>query len=578
MHGTILANSVGICHGRPEVSSVLCLWHPSVALATGAAFLAPVQVTACSERRSSTPVKFPPVMVRVRLWVFKDGPCGYMFTHHCLGSLGVKRLPAMSSLSVASCQEGACPRFWWSRIRRLWPTCTVSTWLNEPYEVSIASTWSEAQAMLGELTPDLMLLDVQLPDGDGLQLLRDLKARGAETQTVVMTAHGSINVAVDAMRDGAYDFLVKPFNQDRLLRTLHNALEAKSLRYQVEEFKKTERPKYHNIVGSSLPLQAVYRTIDAAAPTNATVFIMGETGTGKELVAQSVHAQSTRRDRNFVVLNCAAIPKDLIESEIFGHVKGAFTGASESRDGAAKLADKGTLFLDEIGEMDLALQGKLLRFLQSGTFNRVGASKTEEVDVRIVCATNRDPWQEVKRGNFREDLYYRLNVIPVTLPPLRERGDDIIEIAELFLDQFAREMGRDFEALSDEARDVFLNYAWPGNVRQLQNVVRNIVVLHNAKVVEAHMIPPLEEASPSADVSMSRADTVALPATSASASKPAPEQDEYLIALPDLVPMWQIEQMMVDAALARFDGNVNKAAALLEISPSSIYRKRKTTK
>ena len=305
---------------------------------------------------------------------------------------------------------------------------------------------------------------------------------------------------------------------------------------------------------------------------------MGETGTGKELVAQSVHAQSTRRDRNFVVLNCAAIPKDLIESEIFGHVKGAFTGASESRDGAAKLADKGTLFLDEIGEMDLALQGKLLRFLQSGTFNRVGASKTEEVDVRIVCATNRDPWQEVKRGNFREDLYYRLNVIPVTLPPLRERGDDIIEIAELFLDQFAREMGRDFETLSDEARDVFLNYAWPGNVRQLQNVVRNIVVLHNAKVVEAHMIPPLEEASPSADVSMSRADTVALPATSASVSKPAPEQDEYLIALPDLVPMWQIEQMMVDAALARFDGNVNKAAALLEISPSSIYRKRKTSK
>ena len=450
--------------------------------------------------------------------------------------------------------------------------------VNEPYEVSIASTWSEAQALLGKLTPDLMLLDVQLPDGDGLQLLRDLKARDANTQTVVMTAHGSINIAVDAMRDGAHDFLVKPFNQDRLLRTLHNALEAKALRSQVDEFKKTERPKYHNIVGSSLPLQAVYRTIDAAAPTNATVFIMGETGTGKELVAQSVHSQSTRRDRNFVVLNCAAIPKDLIESEIFGHVKGAFTGASESRDGAAKLADKGTLFLDEIGEMDLTLQGKLLRFLQSGTFNRVGASKTEEVDVRIVCATNRDPWQEVKRGNFREDLYYRLNVIPVTLPPLRERGDDIIEIAELFLDQFAREMGRDFEALSNEARDVFLNYAWPGNVRQLQNVVRNIVVLHDAKVVEAHMIPPLEEASLLADALSSRADTVALPVTSASTSKSEPEQDQYLIALPDLVPMWQIEQMMVDAALARFDGNVNKAAALLEISPSSIYRKRKTTK
>ena len=448
--------------------------------------------------------------------------------------------------------------------------------VNEPYEVSVASTWSQAQAMVEKLAPDLMLLDVQLPDGDGLQLLRSLRAQGADTQTVVMTAHGSINVAVDAMRDGAYDFLVKPFNQERLLRTLHNALEAKALQKQVDEFKKTERPKYHNIVGSSLPLQAVYRTIDAAAPTNATVFIMGETGTGKELVAQSVHAQSTRRDRNFVVLNCAAIPKDLIESEIFGHVKGAFTGASESRDGAAKLADKGTLFLDEIGEMDLTLQGKLLRFLQSGTFNRVGSSKTEDVDVRIVCATNRDPWQEVKRGNFREDLYYRLNVIPVTLPPLRERGDDIIAIAELFLDQFAREMGREFETLSAEARDVFLQYAWPGNVRQLQNVIRNIVVLHNAKIVEAHMIPPLEDASLNAEVSAPRSETAALPASSTMASTVGQDQEEYLIALRELIPMWQIEQMMVDAALARFDGNVNKAAALLEISPSSIYRKRKT--
>lgn len=450
--------------------------------------------------------------------------------------------------------------------------------VKEPYDVTVAATWSEAKSVLEEATPDLMLLDVQLPDGDGLELLRDLQSRKAATQTVVMTAHGSINVAVDAMRDGAYDFLVKPFNQERLLRTLHNAQEAKALRYQVQEFKKTERPKYHNIVGSSLPLQAVYRTIDAAAPTNATVFIMGETGTGKELVAQSVHAQSPRRERNFVVLNCAAIPKDLIESEIFGHVKGAFTGASESRDGAAKLADRGTLFLDEIGEMDLALQGKLLRFLQSGTFNRVGASKTEEVDVRIVCATNRDPWQEVKKGNFREDLYYRLNVIPVTLPPLRERGDDIIEIAQLFLEQYASEMGRGFEKIGPEARDFFLNYAWPGNVRQLQNVIRNIVVLHDAKVVEANMIPPLEEAPAVESALAPRSETAAMPAGTLGNVEGAPTTSDYLIALHDLVPMWQIEQMMVDAALARFDGNVNKAAALLEISPSSIYRKRKTSK
>ena len=444
---------------------------------------------------------------------------------------------------------------------------------NEPYDIQAVETLGAGREAVGASAPDLILLDIQLPDGNGLDLLKTLAEMKMAIPVIVMTAHGSINVAVDAMREGAYDFLVKPFAKERLLRTLHNARETKQLKTQVEEFQKTERPKYHSIIGSSLAMQAVYRTIDAAAPSDATVFITGETGTGKELVAHSVHAQSKRRNKNCVVLNCAAIPKDLIESEIFGHVKGAFTGATENRDGAAHLAHRGTLFLDEIGEMELSLQSKLLRFLQSGTFNRVGSSKTEEVDVRFVCATNRDPWAEVQKGRFREDLYYRLNVIPVGLPPLRERGQDIIEIAEKFLLDYSQADKKGFKGLSEEVRRTFLSYSWPGNIRQLQNVMRNIVVLNDGPQVTAQMIPPLEAPieQPAGATAKSRFQPVLAGGTDLGDQAGAVNDSGSELALR---PMWQVEQEMIDRALAQFDGNVNKVAALLEISPSSIYRKR----
>ena len=296
----------------------------------------------------------------------------------------------------------------------------------------------------------------------------------------------------------------------------------------------------------------------------------------------------------YVRLNCAAIPKDLIESELFGHVKGAFTGATGDRDGAAHLAAEGTLFLDEIGEMDISLQSKLLRFLQSGTFQRVGSSRTESSNARILCATNRDAWAAVQAGTFREDLYYRLNVIPIVLPALRQRGGDVIEIARHFLRLYAQHDGKAFIDFDEGVQTLLLNYNWPGNIRQLQNVVRNIVVLHDGEVVTHDMLPPLEQVDMSMGsggaslspitpafgpplVSGSVADAVtgggALRATGTGQSFPAMPVTEA-----DLRPMWVVEQEMIDRALEITGGNVNRAAALLEISPSSVYRKRTRTR
>jgi two-component system repressor protein LuxO len=316
-------------------------------------------------------------------------------------------------------------------------------------------------------------------------------------------------------------------------------------------------------------MQGVYRTIESAAPSRATVFVTGESGTGKELCAEAIHAESPRRDRPFIALNCAAIPRDLMESEIFGHVKGAFTGAAGRRDGAASRADGGTLFLDEICEMDLDLQSKLLRFVQTGRFQRVGDSKEEQVDIRIVCATNRNPLDEVKAGRFREDLFYRLNVIPVHLPPLRDRGDDILAIAAELLRRMAREEDKDFSGFARPAADALLAWLWPGNVRELANVIRNVVVLNNGDKVAFEMLPAqFHHRSASAPAS----DTVT-PAVIEAEQTATPELP--VAGTPAQIrPLWQEERDAIERAIALCDGNIPKAAALLEISASTIYRKR----
>lgn len=414
--------------------------------------------------------------------------------------------------------------------------------------------------------PDLILLDIALPDLNGLDILRYIKEKEIVAPVVVITANGSINVAVEAMREGAYDFLVKPFNADRLRVTVKNGLERHHLTELIDQYKETARGSYDGFIGVSPAMQAVYKTIDAAAASKATVFINGESGTGKELCAEAIHKQSTRAGGPFIALNCGAIPRELMESEIFGHRKGSFTGAHEDREGAAQVAHGGTLFLDEICEMDLDLQTKLLRFIQTGTYQRVGDATARKVDVRFVCATNRDALKEVELGNFREDLYYRLHVIPITMPPLRQRGDDMVEIARNLLADYAREEGKQFSDFDREVEVILRSYDWPGNVRQLQNIVRNIVVLNDGISVTVDMLPPpLNAVEPVADLPSVPQDQSA----STIASKAALPRSKS-----EIRELWEVEKETIENAITICGGNIPQAAGYLGIAPSTIYRKR----
>ena len=433
---------------------------------------------------------------------------------------------------------------------------------DQAFELDHVETGKAAMVAITESPPNLVLLDLKLPDMDGQQVLQWMREQGFPTSVAVITGHGSINVAVETMQIGADDFLEKPVTAGRLQTTVKNLLERNRLQHLVDNYQDTfERERYHGFIGSSLPMQAVYRIIDAAAPSKATVFITGESGTGKEVCAEAIHKQGKRADEPFIALNCGAIPRDLMESEIFGHVKGAFTGASSERKGAASLADGGTLFLDEIGEMDMDLQTKLLRFVQTGTFQKVGSGKEEKVDVRFVCATNRDPLEAVAAGQFREDLYYRLHVVPVHLPPLRERGDDIVAIANHFLRTYAAEEGKTFNKFDPDVEVVLRKYSWPGNVRQLQNVIRNIVVLHDdSSVAHAHLPPPL-------DNTLGEQEIAQLVQTESNTT------DEQ-IGGQTIKPLALVERETIENAVKLCDGNIPKAAALLEVSPSTIYRKK----
>lgn len=433
---------------------------------------------------------------------------------------------------------------------------TVKAYLGaEPYDLAFAETGREALAALAAQRPDVVLLDLQLPDMNGMRILERLREAGPDCTVIVITANSSVQTAVEAMRVGAYDYILKPFSTERLRTTIQNALERQALNRVVKTVEATARDSYEGFIGASLPMQAVYRTIDAAASSKAPVFITGESGTGKELCAQAIHARSTRRDGPFIALNCAAIPRDLMESEIFGHVKGAFTGATADRAGAARLAHGGTLFLDEVGEMDADLQTKLLRFLQTGTVQKVGAGGAEKVDVRIVSATNRDPAAEVEAGRFREDLFYRLHVIPIDMPPLRQRGHDVLTIAEHLLRRVAAEEGKDFEGFDPAAGARLMAYGWPGNVRQLENVVRNVVVLRQGPIVTIDMLPaPVNGAVP--------------------AAQPArPPADPAMAGVP-IRPLWLVEKEAIERAIAHFQGNVTQAAKALGTAPSTLYRKR----
>jgi DNA-binding NtrC family response regulator len=428
----------------------------------------------------------------------------------------------------------------------------------EKVRIRLAETLAEARRILAGEAPIAALIDLKLPDGDGTSLIADLKARAPDVAVVVMTAHGSINTAIEAMRAGAVDFLVKPFTEERLRTTMRNCLEQRRLARLVRTMSPSlGAENFEGFVGKDASMQAIYRVIEQAASSRASVFIQGESGTGKEVCAAAIHRRSARCDRPFVALNCAAIPHELIESEVFGHAKGAFTGAIGDREGAASRADGGTLFLDEICELDLSLQTKLLRFLQTGDIQKVGSDRMAKVDVRIVCATNRDPLAMVESGQFRSDLYYRLHVIPLLLPPLRERGEDALLIARHLLSQYAAEEGKGFQEFTPDAEDAILRYGWPGNVRELQNVMRQVAVLQSGQTVTIEMFPAALRRGPHA----------AEPA-GAGRSGPRPASAKAAIR-----PLEVVEQEAIESAVRACGGNMTEAAALLGISVKTIYRK-----
>lgn len=473
------------------------------------------------------------------------------------------------------------------------------------WDVTCLETGAEAMEAIACEAPSVIVLDVNLPDGNGLDLLRRIKSRDVPCEVVVITGKASVSMAVEAMREGAFDFVMKPFSADRLRVTLRNALDRLTLANRLEQIgEELEPERFEQMIGRSYAMQTVYRILRNAAPTNATVFITGESGTGKELCAHALHAQSKRAAGPLISINCAAIPAGMLESEIFGHAKGAFTGAVGDRRGAVLSADGGTLFLDEICEMNLDLQSKMLRVLQEKTVQRVGEDRTQAVDVRIVCATNRDPEAEVAAGRFREDLYYRLHVVPVDLPPLRARDDDVLLIARHFLSLFAREDGKRFRGFTPACEDAMLSHAWPGNIRELQNTIRRAVVLNDGEWMDETMLglPPGRGAGgpvagraiapgPGGNGAGARAIAGGRPAAgSAVADASGPAADGPRAEAPPsegagdaggdaperIEPLDSVIRATIERAIALCDGNIPRAAHALKVSPSTLYRRLQT--
>ncbi len=426
-------------------------------------------------------------------------------------------------------------------------------------DATIAETGAAALEEIEKSKPAIILLDLRLPDMDGLDILKQLNAEKNSARTIVITAHGSVKIAVEAMQEGASDFLLKPFAAERLITTVNNNLEITRLAGLVQQYAGGQKKKFGRFIGVSPAMQAVYHMIEDCASSKASVFIMGQSGTGKELCAESIHNQSPRKNHRFVALNCAAIPSNLIESEIFGHKKGAFTGATSDRHGAAVAADGGTLFLDEICEMPLDLQAKLLRFIQTGEVVPVGSNTPIQVNVRFVCATNRTPWEEVEAGRFREDLYYRLHVVPIHLPPLAERDQDVLIIARHMLENFAKEEGKVFNSIRAEAENRLLAHSWPGNVRELGNVIQSAVVLNDGPELTGEMLDRL--------MGPTRRQALRQPAS--------PMSPDGISSTGAIEPLATVERRIIERAIEICGGKVRLAAKRLEVNPSTLYRKLK---
>jgi two-component system nitrogen regulation response regulator NtrX len=362
---------------------------------------------------------------------------------------------------------------------------------DEGYKATVAESGESCLEMMKKKSPDLVLLDVWLPGMDGLETLQKIREIDDAPEVIMISGHGTIETAVRATKLGAYDFLEKPLSLDKTLILIKNAIDAKRLRHENRDLKKQLQFK-SVIAGDSIPMKALRQQISVMAPTNGRVLIYGESGTGKELVAHAIHAQSSRADQMFVEVNCAAIPEDLIESELFGHLKSSFPGAAADKEGKFHKADGGTLFLDEVGDMSLKTQSKVLRTLDEQRFIPVGGDEPITVDVRVIASTNKDLEEEISKGNFREDLFYRLNVIPFYVPLLRERKEDVPLLTRHFLKEFSSAYGRRPREITDDAIQALMRYSWPGNVRELRNVIERIVIMNPTTFrFERKHLPPL---------------------------------------------------------------------------------------
>ena len=359
----------------------------------------------------------------------------------------------------------------------------------EGYEFLQASDGEEAMDIIDEtLGLDLVLLDIKLPGRDGLELLSEIKRRPQSPEVIMISGHGTIQTAVEATKRGAFEFLEKPLHRERVLLSIRNALNQNKLRWECQDLRKKAEKRYE-IIGSHSLMKKLMADIQKTAPTNATILIQGESGTGKELIARAIHRQSLRSREKFIQVNCAAIPEELIESELFGHEKGAFTGATEKKTGKFEQADGGTIFLDEIADMSLKTQSKVLRVLEEGEVQKVGSNKISKVDVRIIAATNKDLKKEIQEGRFRDDLFFRLNVVPIFSPPLREKKEDIPLLVEYFNRNFAEENNFRLKKFSAEALEAMMSYSWKGNARELKNVVERLMIMSESEVIQKKDLP-----------------------------------------------------------------------------------------
>jgi DNA-binding NtrC family response regulator len=416
------------------------------------------------------------------------------------------------------------------------------------------STFSAGDAeaglkLLREHAIDLVVTDLKLPGMNGLEFLQAVKRQNAALPVVVMTAFGSVETAVEAMKAGASDYVLKPFSLTEMRMVIHKELDVRNLREENRSLREAlgKRYAHPNVVARSAKMQEVLATVERVAPTNSTVLLGGESGVGKDLIARAIHEKSRRTSGPFLKINSTAIPENLLESELFGYEKGAFTGAAASKPGKFELADKGTLFLDEIGDVPPATQVKLLRVLQEREFERLGGTRTIKVDVRLIAATNRDLRAALEQGTFREDLYYRLNVVPIDIAPLRERKEDIPDLVNLFISRFAGDSGKPVEGISPDAMQILVNYHWPGNVRELHNIVERACALAKGNVLEA------------ADIHLD--------------VRPAKTANGPGGFLPEGVTLEQWEDEMVQEALRRANGNKSQAARLLGLSRNALrYR------